>query len=138
MGHPPYLDPIDACVSIFRRAHYLSVPPEEPLGVYTLSLGSYSFLADTIVKRVMQRACRLAYPNPAHEMRIKIDRIVAHSNRVTAAVCLHQGALTSMRLLSVSDSNPAAFGHTSASASKGLATSYKKQLLVYSNQPNFT
>jgi hypothetical protein len=39
----------------------------------------------------MQQACRLAYPDPAHEMRIKIDRIVAHSNRVTAAVCLHQG-----------------------------------------------
>jgi hypothetical protein len=42
----------------------------------------------------MQLACRLAYPDPAHKMRIKIDRIVAHSNRVTAAVYLHQGGAT--------------------------------------------
>jgi hypothetical protein len=89
-GHP-YLDPIDACVSIFRRAQYLRVPSDEPLGVYSSNPSSYSFIADTVVKRVMQQACRLAYPDPAHEMRVKIHRIVAHSNRVTAAVCLQQG-----------------------------------------------
>jgi hypothetical protein len=42
----------------------------------------------------MQQACKLAYPDPSHELRIKIHRIVAHSNRVTAAVCLQQGGAT--------------------------------------------
>jgi hypothetical protein len=85
------LDPIDACVSIFRRAQYLRLPLEEPLGAYSSNKKSYSFLADAIVKRVMQQACRLAYPNPSHELRLKIGSIVAHSNQVTAAVCLQQG-----------------------------------------------
>jgi hypothetical protein len=78
-GHH-YLDPIDACVSIFRRAQYLRVPEEEPLGVFSSDSKSYSFIADSIVKRVMQKSCRLAYPDPAHEMRVIIYRIVAHSN----------------------------------------------------------
>jgi hypothetical protein len=89
-GHN-YIDPIDASVSIFRRAQYLKVPLEEPLGVYSSSGSSYSFISDGIVKRVMQHSCILAYPNPAHELRVKIKSIVAHSNRVTAAVCLQQG-----------------------------------------------
>jgi hypothetical protein len=95
-GHP-YLDPVDASVSIFRRAHSLRVPSDEPLGVYCSDRTAstpYSFIADAIVKRVMQQACKLAYPDPSHELRIKIHRIVAHSNRVTAAVCLQQGGAT--------------------------------------------
>jgi hypothetical protein len=42
-----------ASLSIFQRAHYLCVLPEEPLGVYSSIPGSYSFITDTIVKRVM-------------------------------------------------------------------------------------
>ena len=32
-----------------------------------------------------------AYPDPKHYLRQNISRIVTHSNRVTAAVCLKQG-----------------------------------------------
>jgi hypothetical protein len=85
------MDPIDACISIFRRAQYLAVPLEEPLGVYRANSKSYSFIANSIVKRIMQQACRLAYPDPSHELRVKIHQIVAHSNQVTANVCLQQG-----------------------------------------------
>jgi hypothetical protein len=42
----------------------------------------------------MQRACRLTYPDSAHEKRIKIYRIVVHSHWLTAAVYLHQGGAT--------------------------------------------
>jgi hypothetical protein len=62
-GHP-YLDPINATVSIFHRAQYLQVPLEEPLGVYCSDRTTstpYSFnIANAIVRRVMQQACKLA------------------------------------------------------------------------------
>jgi hypothetical protein len=38
--------------------------------------------------------CCLAYPDPTHYLRIHIDRLVPHSNRVTAAVCLKMGGAT--------------------------------------------
>jgi hypothetical protein len=43
------------------------------------------------VCKIMRHTCRNAYPNPAHQLRVNIHRLVAHSNRVTAAVCLQQG-----------------------------------------------
>jgi hypothetical protein len=42
----------------------------------------------------MRQACHLAYPDPSHELCIKITSIVAHSNCVTATVCLQQGGMT--------------------------------------------
>jgi hypothetical protein len=86
-----YLDPIDACVSIFRRAQYLRVPSAEPLGVFSTTPSSYRFIHATSVCRIMRQACCAAYPDPGHYLRTHINRIVAHSNRVTAAVCLKQG-----------------------------------------------
>jgi hypothetical protein len=35
--------------------------------------------------------CVAAYSDPTHYLRIHIDRLVPHSNRVTAAVCLQMG-----------------------------------------------
>ena len=41
----------------------------------------------------MRYACRTAYPDCSHYMRQHIDRIVAHSNRVTACLALHQAGV---------------------------------------------
>jgi hypothetical protein len=90
----PIFNPVDAIVSIFRRAQYLRVPMNEPLGVFRAQSSSYQFIKDTTVCKVMRHACCLAYPDPAHQLRVNIRRLVAHSNRVTAAVCLQQGGAT--------------------------------------------
>jgi hypothetical protein len=39
----------------------------------------------------MKKACLWAYHNPTHYMRVNIDQIVPHSNRITAAVSLMLG-----------------------------------------------
>jgi hypothetical protein len=87
----PIFNPVDAIVSIFRRANVLQIPPEEPLGVFSTHPRTYKFIKDTSVCKIMRHACRKAYPDPAHHLRVHINRLVAHSNRVTAAVCLQQG-----------------------------------------------
>jgi hypothetical protein len=51
-GHP-YQDPIDACVSICCRAYYLGILTEEPLGLYSSTPGTYSSIANNIVKRII-------------------------------------------------------------------------------------
>eukprot|EP00980_Cylindrotheca_fusiformis_P009548 scaffold2093_cov88-Cylindrotheca_fusiformis.AAC.1 len=96
--HHPIFDPVDAGVSIIRRALYLRVLPMEPIGVWSGNLASnssnsvpYRFLRDREVASVMRAACIGAYPDPSHYMRQHILQIVPHSNRVTAAVCLKNG-----------------------------------------------
>ena len=37
----------------------------------------------------MQQACILAYPDPNHYLRLHIHLLMSHSNRITAAVVLH-------------------------------------------------
>jgi hypothetical protein len=90
----PIFDPVDAAVSIIHRANLLGVPFDEPIGVWRPSAATtypYRFVRDSDVSSIMREACLNAYPDPAHYMRIHIQQIVPHSNRVTAAVCLHNG-----------------------------------------------
>jgi hypothetical protein len=54
----------------------------------TLSSPAYCYLSGKDVTAVMRWACQLAYPDPKHFMREHITSLVAHSNRVTAAVVL--------------------------------------------------
>jgi len=92
-GHPIFC-PVDAAVSIILRKTLLGVPSDHPIGVWqdTKKGGSsYQFVIGKDVSAVMRNACDLAYPNPNHYMRINRKRIVPHSNRVTAAVCLQKG-----------------------------------------------
>ena len=64
----------------------------EPIGASSLDGGSsYRFLHAKDVTEVMRGSVMLAYPNPNHYMRINVNRICPHSNRVTAAVCLQKG-----------------------------------------------
>jgi hypothetical protein len=86
------LNPVDAAVSILRRAQMLGVPTTEPVGVYAKKDDKcHSFLRDYNITPIMRQMCVLAYPDPAHYLRLHIHRLVPHSNRVTAAVCLKMG-----------------------------------------------
>jgi hypothetical protein len=88
----PILNPVDAAVSILRRANMLEVPISEPLGVYLPPwTKSCQCLRDYHITPILRAMCILAYPNPSHYLRIHIKRLVPHSNRVTAAVCLKMG-----------------------------------------------
>jgi hypothetical protein len=88
----PILNPVDAAVSILRRADLLHVPDNEPVGVYAPSgVSSYSFLRDYHITPILRAMCVRAYPDATHYLRIHIHRLVPHSNRVTAAVCLKMG-----------------------------------------------
>jgi hypothetical protein len=87
------LNPVDATVSILHRANLLGVPPNEPVGVYGGKLGYY-FLRDSHVRDILRLICVRTYPDPTHYLRVHILRLVPHSNRVTAAVCLQMGGAT--------------------------------------------
>ena len=91
-GHP-ILCPIAAAANIVQRALLLKVPPGEPIGVWSNNGRSYRFVKDKDVTFVMRVSVLAAYPDPKHFMRQNIDRVVPHSNRVTAAVCLKQGGV---------------------------------------------
>jgi hypothetical protein len=86
------LNPVDAAVSIMRRADMLQVPIQEPIGVYLPKWSTtHQCLRDYHITPILRAMCVLAYPNPSHYLRIHISRLVPHSNRVTAAVCLKMG-----------------------------------------------
>jgi hypothetical protein len=88
----PFLNPVDAAVSILCRAQILGVPANEPIGVFQTPLAiTFAFITAKTVTDVMHHACIVAYPDPQHHLLRNIKSLVAHSNRVTAAVCLQQG-----------------------------------------------
>ena len=86
-------DAVSAALSIVLRALLLQLPTEEPLAQFIQSTGPYKdqtvFLNAQDVRGVMRRVCKLAYPNPQHYMHKNFMQIDCHSNRVTAAVVLH-------------------------------------------------
>ena len=87
------LNPVDATISILHRAELLGIPPHEPIGVYGGKLGYY-FLRDSHVRDILRLICIRTYPDPTHYLRVHIQQLVPHSNRVTAAVCLQMGGAT--------------------------------------------
>lgn len=93
----PYLDIFPALERIVRRHHLLRALPSEPLGVYydgavsKRHKTSYSFVRDYHITATLCHGCEIAYPDPNHILRRNILCLVAHSNQVTAAVCLHLG-----------------------------------------------
>jgi hypothetical protein len=86
---------IKASISILRRAAQLRLPLNYPIGIYwTSTHGDYKFLCGGDISDIMHYACRIAYADDSHYMRQHINRIVAHSNRVTACLALHQAGVT--------------------------------------------
>jgi hypothetical protein len=95
----PFLNPVDARVSIIRRAQSLGVPTHEPLRVFqTSSATEFSFITAKTVTDVMHHACVVAYPGPQHYLQRNIKSLVAHSNQVTATVCLQQGGTSNDKI----------------------------------------
>jgi hypothetical protein len=88
-GHS-FLCPILAAISILLRAHALAVPESSPIGVFRpiASTPSFTFITSSDVIRIMRQTCLLTYPDKEHFLNKNVDRIVAHSVRVTAAVAL--------------------------------------------------
>jgi hypothetical protein len=92
--HGNFLCAVKGSISILHRAHRLGVPHDHPIGVFrSNTAGEYRFIRGEDVCEVMRYACRIAYPDTQHYMRQHIDRIVAHSNRVTACLALHQAGV---------------------------------------------
>jgi hypothetical protein len=83
------LNPVDAAISILHRADLLGVPGNEPVGVYGRRSGCY-FLRDLHIRDILRLICIRTYPDSTQYLGVHI-RLVPHSNRVTAAVCLHMG-----------------------------------------------
>jgi hypothetical protein len=88
-------DPVVTGINIIRRAHILGVPAHEPVGQYRrIGSSTNSLLQDSDIRNNLRLACRLAYPDPRHYCRLHIQGLVAHSTRVTAALCLKLGGAT--------------------------------------------
>jgi hypothetical protein len=89
-----FICPVSSCVSILERAAHLRIPDGFPIGAYRSSTaGDFKFIRGDDVCRVMRYACTIAYPDIRHYMRQNVDRLVAHSNRVTACLALHQAGV---------------------------------------------
>jgi hypothetical protein len=92
--HGNFICAVKASVAIFCRAAQLCIPVSYPIGAYRSNIdGDYKFLRGGDVSNIMRYACRLVYPDELHYMRRHIDRIIAHSNRVTACLALHQASV---------------------------------------------
>jgi hypothetical protein len=86
---------VKASISIFQQAHCLCIPELQPIGVFpTMTAGDYKFIRGDDVSNIMRYACKIAYPDPRHYMRMHIDRIMAHSNRITACLALNQAGVS--------------------------------------------
>jgi hypothetical protein len=86
-----WMCPILASISILRRALILGTKPNEPLGVFrTSNSGSYTYIQSNDIIKTMRAMVVETYPDPTHFLRVHIKCIVAHSNRVTAAVALRR------------------------------------------------
>jgi hypothetical protein len=70
----PILNPVDAAISILRRAIMLKVPLSEPVGVYLPHrMETYHFLRDYHITPILRAMCVLAYPETSHYLRIHLD-----------------------------------------------------------------
>jgi hypothetical protein len=95
-----FLCPVKAVVSILLRADLLGIPSSYPIGAFRSECneaeagsGTFQLIKGEHVQAVMRDACVKAYPDASHYMRQHIDRIHSHSNRVTAAVALHNSGV---------------------------------------------
>jgi hypothetical protein len=88
-GHE-FLSPILAFVSILYRASALGVPGKVPIGAFrpTPTTSTFAYVTSTDVIRIMHVTCLATYPNPDNCLHKNVDRIVANSLLVTAAVAL--------------------------------------------------
>jgi hypothetical protein len=87
-------DLVIGVINIFRSACMLNILSHKPIGQYRQLNSNVICLRDKDVRDVLRAAYQRAYPDPTHYCRINMTGIVAHSNRVTAALCLLLGGAT--------------------------------------------
>ena len=81
-------------LSILERHHFDTARGEgEPLGFFFAQNGRYYNIQGTHVKQFLAEACFLAHPDKNHYLWLHINKLVAHSFRVTAAVALHNAGV---------------------------------------------
>ena len=89
--------PVKRSLSALRRADMLGIPQDYPIGAFRppdAAPHMYAFIKGEHVQDVMRRACRLAYPDPNHYLRIHIHLLMSHSNRITAAVAMYNAGVS--------------------------------------------
>ena len=94
-----FLCPVDAAINIICRALFFAITATEPLAVCAFTPTKswsrpYTYLRSKDMIRVMRSVVIEAYPDPSHYMRLDINSIDCHSNRVTAALALHLAGLS--------------------------------------------
>jgi hypothetical protein len=88
-----FLCPIQAALSIIRRARDLNIGPDEPLGQFRNGHGKLSCLTGDHMRQTLQNTCGSAHPDPNHYLRRHSNRLGSHSLRVTACVALHNAGV---------------------------------------------
>jgi hypothetical protein len=88
-GHT-FLCPIIRAISIIFRHKALRVPVHEPLGIIGVPHGDkpYQYLRSQQIITLLRKICLIAHPDKNDYHHQHVLSIVAHSNRVTAAVAL--------------------------------------------------
>ena len=87
----PHLNAVKAAIHILHCADLLKVPLNEPMCAFLpeKSAGSFKFLTQEQVTKVLRAAVVAAYPDENHYLHLNLHCIMSHSHCVTAAVCLH-------------------------------------------------
>ena len=88
------LCPVDAALSFVRRGQRILNHQLEPLGMFLGRNNQRYSVRGKHIQDFMHRACKIAYPDEQHYLRIRIDRLMSHSLRVTAAVALHNAGVS--------------------------------------------
>lgn len=92
--HGHLLCPAEAALSFIRRGLQMRLNEYEPLAMFFGKNKRRYTVRGKHIQDFMHRACILAYPDELHYLRIRIDRLMSHSLRVTAAVALHNAGVS--------------------------------------------
>lgn len=90
------LCPVQATLSLLRRASRLCVPSGHPLAVYADGVRSpgYRFVSSDQVTQFLRHLVCQVYPDPAHCLRRHVSGFMMHSLRVTACLALWAAGFT--------------------------------------------
>ena len=99
--------------------------------------GHYTYLRSSDLISVVRAACKQAYPDPNHFIRLNISCIVAHSNRVAAAVALYHAGWTIEKIADRIRWAPESVKHyireTEYSVGDMTATAINNNSMIYQN-----
>lgn len=85
--------PVAAARSFIRRGPKILVNEDEPLAMFRAKNGRRHTVRGKHIQDFMRRACIRAHPDENHYLRRRINRLLTHSLRVTAAVALYNAGV---------------------------------------------